>query len=335
MRREFVLVVAVTLSFTSGSWGADRTIGGTPLGDRLHIRRRARSLAALVRQTRPTFVWADGDMIWVERGEHGRPQFALNRVYQLDGAAESGGWVLLESQSDYVASGVVDFMRENTGGQELSRDTRFGAVYLVVWHARHITGTGPVDCERHILLLCDRKNQWHFVAEGLGAIDGHASSKRIRTESSYKVTWTAEGDAPLAIAATRSTFITAHNVERDDTTTFESERDFALTGKNPGSFAPTSDDYTITSAGDTRQVLSLRLAICDTFYPYERDARRKARMLQSVADAIATLNPQLPRRPAPGTHVILPDLESVWDAARSAAGPRKASRTEFAQVSDD
>ena len=324
-----MFVTVVTL-LSSVSRGADQTVGGFPLGRQIHIRRRATSLTALVHETRPTFVWGNGDMLWVERDEQGKPRFSLNRAYELDG---SGGWVLLDAPADYVATGLVDYMREQTPGEVISTDAHRRSVYLLVWPSRHMTGTGPVDCTRQILLLCDRQGKWHFVGEGVGTIDGRASTKRIRTEVSYKVSWNDSNDSPLQVTATRIAFIIAHNVERDDTTTFRSRRDYTLSGKIPAEFTPASDDYLLTAPGETLQQLTVRLATCDTFYPFERDPRRRAKMLQSVAESIAELNPDLPHRLTPGTRVHLPDLESIWDDARAAAGPRKPSRA-IAQASD-
>jgi hypothetical protein len=327
MRREVLFVVAIALFLGSALWGADRTVGGFPLGDAIHIRRTAPSLAALVRQTRPTFVWGDADMLWIERDEHGRPRFSLNRGYELDG---SGGWVLLDTRPEFVAAGLVDYVREQTAGQILSTDPHHGSVYLLTWPAHHMTGTGPVDCTRQVLLLSDRQGKWRFIGEGVGTMDGRASTKRIRTEVSYKISWKDADDNPLTVEATRTAFIISHNVERDDTTTFRSRRDYVLSGKIPAEFTPASSDYLITAPGETVQLLTLRLATCDTCYPFERDSRRRAKMLQSVGQSIASLNPDLPHRLVPGLRVRLPDLESIWDDARAAAGPRKTPRTEFA-----
>jgi hypothetical protein len=310
----------------------DRTVGGFPLGDQIHVRRKAGSLAELVRATKPAFVWNDADMLWIERDEHGRPRFSVNHAYELDGAES---WVLLDASDDYVAAGLVDYVREQTSGQVISTDSHHGSVYLLTWPSRHMTGTGPVDCTRHVLLLCDRKQKWRFIGEGLGTIDGRASTKRIRTEATYAVSWDESAENPITVQATRMAFIIAHNVERDDTTTFRWRRDYTLSGRTPAEFTSASDDYLITSPGETLTLLTLRLAICDTFYPFERDPKRKAKMLQGVAELIAGLNPDLPHRLVPGTRVRLPDLESIWDDARAAASPRKPSHPAIAQASED
>jgi hypothetical protein len=331
MRRKAALGVVPIVLLCTAVMGNDRTVGGFPMEDQIQVRRKAGSLAELVRTTRPTFVWNDSDMLWVERDDQGKPRFSLNHAYELDGLR---GWVLLDARGDYVAEGLVDYLREQTAGQVISADPHHGSVYLLNWSSHHMTGTGPVDCTREILLLCDRKQKWHFIGEGVGTIDGRASTKRIRTEVSYKVSWVDSAENPLSIQATRTAFIIAHNAERDDTTTFRSRRDYTLSGKIPGEFTPASDDYLITIPGETLELLTLRLATCDTFYPFERDPRRKAKMIQSVAESIATLNPELPRRLAPGTRIRLPDLESIWDDARAAARPRKPSHA-IAQVSDN
>jgi hypothetical protein len=294
------------------------TVGGIPLGNDLHPRRRADSLHSLISRTKPTLVWSDRNMLWIDRDSAGTPLFALNQAYQLDDPNSPGPWTLFDSDPDYLAIGFVDFTRTVTPGAVLAKDSKRGAVYLLEWTARHLTGGGPVDSTRHILVFKNPNGKWQLVAEGPGSSNARAQNKITTTTTHYEVDWTDDPNAPVKIRASRSTRIAFTSEEAQ--ASIDSAHDFQLTGPLPSRFASVSTDYLESRYGDTPAEIALRLATCGTFYPLERTPALKSKMLQSVADSLLSLNPRLPRKPRPGLRITLPNLATLWDDANHAAG---------------
>jgi len=294
------------------------TVGGIPLGNDVHSRRRADSLKALIARTKPTLVWSDRNMLWVDRDASGNLLFALNQAYQVDEESSRGSWAIFESDPNYVATGFVDFTRRVTPGTVLAKDRKRGSVYLLEWPARHETGGGPVDSTRHILVFQTSQGKWLLIAEGPGATESHAQHKTTTTTTHYEVDWTQDSLAPVEIRAIRSTHITF--TSDDAQASINSTHDFTLAGPLPSRFHSTSDDYLESRYGDTLADIALRVATCGTFYPLERTAALKSKMIENVTESLADLNPKLSKKPRPGSRILLPNLSTLWDDANHAAG---------------
>lgn len=299
---------------------AEQTVGGIALGRDVHVRRRANSLTDLVARSKPTLVCSPVDFLWIEADGHGKPLFALNHAYQTDAPDPRGRWALLEADPGYVADGFVDFTRHVTAGTLLARDRYAGTLYLLEWPARHTTGDGPIDATRHLLVLRTPAGIWRFVAEGIGATDARSDVKRTTTDARYDVEWTRDPAAPLIVRATRATRILFESETAK--AAIESRRDFVVRGTFPARFVPAGEDYFVARAADTPDHIARQLATCATFYPHERDPRLAARMLQTVSDALRSLNPRLAPSLRAGSRVLLPNPESLWDDANHAAGIR-------------
>ncbi len=294
------------------------TVGGIPLGSDVHARRKADSLKALIYRTKPTLVWSDRNMLWVDRDASGDLQFALNQAYQIDDESSRGSWAIFDSDPNYVATGFVDFTRCVTPGTVLAKDRKRGTVYLLEWSARHQTGGGPVNSTRHILVFQNPQGKWQFVGEGPGSSDAHAQHKTTATTTHYDVEWTPDPQAPVKIHATRSIHITFTSDEAQ--ASVDSTHDFALDGSLPSRFRSASTDYLESRYGDTLAEIALRLATCGTFYPLERTSVLRSKMLENVTESLADLNPKLTKKPRPGSRIVLPNLATLWDDANHAAG---------------
>jgi hypothetical protein len=294
------------------------TVGGIPLGNDVHARRRADSLKSLISRTKPTLVWSDRNMLWVDHDASGNPLFALNQAYQIDDESSRGSWGIFESDANYVATGFVDFTRYVTPGSVLAKDRKCGIVYLLEWPARHETGGGPVDSTRHILVFQTLEGKWHFIGEGPGSTNAHAQHKTTTTTTHYDLDWTQDPQSPVKIRATRSTHITF--TSDDAQASIDSTHDFALAGPLPSRFRSTSTDYLESRYGDTLAEIALRVATCGTFYPLERTTALKSKMLENVTESLTDLNPKLSKKPRPGSRIVMPNLATLWDDANHAAG---------------
>ncbi|HEY8748752.1 MAG TPA: hypothetical protein VIM11_12305 [Tepidisphaeraceae bacterium] len=319
-RRRKKLLVLFLLLIPNLAAQTEPTVGGIALDPSLHVRRRTPSLHSIIARSKPTAVWSDTDMLWIDRDTSGHPLFALNHAYQLDTADAHGSWALFDADPGYVAAGFVDYTREVTPGRVLATDHYRGAVYLLEWTSHHSTGAGPIDSTRHVFVLHTPANQWRLIGEGPGSADARSENKQTTTTTRYEVQWTKDPAAPVIIRASRLTRIVFHSEVQQ--AAFDSNHDFILRGALPARFQTASDDYLIAAYADTPRELALRLATCGTFYPLERTASLRDKMLKSVSDSLAVLNPQLPRRLRPGSHITLPDLSSLWDNANHAAGVR-------------
>jgi len=219
---------------------------------------------------------------------------------------------------DAYLADIVDFTRRVTPGTVLAKDRKRGSVYLLEWPARHETGGGPVDSTRHILVFQTSQGKWLLIAEGPGATESHAQHKTTTTTTHYEVDWTQDSLAPVEIRAIRSTHITF--TSDDAQASINSTHDFTLAGPLPSRFHSTSDDYLESRYGDTLADIALRVATCGTFYPLERTAALKSKMIENVTESLADLNPKLSKKPRPGSRILLPNLSTLWDDANHAAG---------------
>lgn len=321
LRRSAWCGGSILLFLTGLVAAAEPTVGGIELGDQLHCRVRCTTLAALVGRAKPTFAWSASDMLWVMHDGHGRPLFAVNHAYQLDGSSRPGPWVLFDADPSYVPNGLVEYTRELTPGQLLAKDRRGDKVYLITWDSREKTGTGLVGCTRQILLLCDREGVWRFIGEAPPVISGQSGPRKFATAMEYRVRWTGGKAAPIEIQATRT-----------ETTEYEGEagreslrtcRNYVLRGKLPGTFTREGDDYILAAGNEGINELAERVATCKTFYPQERDPHRRQKMMRAVLESISQLNPRAAHARHPDARILLPDMDQIWDVAGHAAGPRK------------
>ena len=104
-RRRKILLFLFLLLIPNLAAQTDPTVGGIALDPSLHERRRAPSLQSIIARSKPTAVWSDTDMLWIDRDTSGHPLFALNHAYQLDSADAHGSWALFDADPGYVAAG--------------------------------------------------------------------------------------------------------------------------------------------------------------------------------------------------------------------------------------
>ena len=307
-----LLVLAILCLATS----PDPTVGGIPLGNDVHARRRADSLKALIDRTKPTVVWSDRNMLWVDRDATGNFLFAVNQAYQIDDESSRGSWALLNpipATSRQVSSTSPAVLPQVWSWPKTAR-----AEPCICWNGpHHQTAAGRLTSTRHILVFQNPQGKWKFIGEG--PTDGCP-----RRAQDYDNAYTLRGGMDTGSPIPHKNlchplhphhlYIRRHPGGHRINPRIHPERPASR------AFRSVSTDYLETRYGDTLSEIAQRIATCGTFYPLERTPSLKSKMLQNVSDSLTTLNPKLTQSPRPGSRIILPNLATLWDDANHAAG---------------
>ncbi|MGA2233219.1 MAG: hypothetical protein ABSH22_20140 [Tepidisphaeraceae bacterium] len=316
--RLTVLSALVVLAFQSAFADLDPQANGLPGG--LIIRRQAEDFDAMVRQTKPDFVWNGADMLWITHDASGKPGFTMDHAYMVELTGQSKKTCCLFSCDGYALAGgdgpEYPFTFESAAQSEkIAQDSKWGAVYQARWPSVGDMGSGCDRDTRNIFLLCDAKNQWHLLGDGPFA-NSHQNGSGDSTVETVKadVRWTGGAAHPAELSFT---LLIARNWDWDPQTSFSMIIDCKLTTKpenkpfdegDRGSFMVQGHHYVIADKSESLAAFAQKIARCaELDYRGIVADQRQKEIYRAVEMALIQIDPSLAGGVTAGAKIILPD----------------------------
>jgi hypothetical protein len=300
------------------------------LDEGLKIGQQAESFDALVRVTKPKFVWRDRDMLWITHDESGKVGFMMNRAYDLQIASATPACFLLDAHNYcHKTEGPAFLYTRFVDPQPMivARDPVRGVVYQVHWNSSPADGSGSITQTRNIFLLCDGRHRWHLLGEGPVGSSGHLGAIEYIADSvQADVTWNNDPSSPVKLTFTLLT--------RDDWELAGGELDTpdhrSLTicrtmvpavadsggladgispeDLSPGAFRRQGPCYVIASKTEPLKDFLRQLAHRCSEVPIAPDGNsRDTRTSQAASKALIALNPFLAATVPAGAKIVLPE----------------------------
>ena len=326
--RPTSIVLAFALCFSTATRADDSTPSLAPIVDSapaagVSITAEADSFDALVAKVKPTLTWNDRDLLWARR-DNGHLVFTVDRAFgHAHGATIS--WTLINAKP-YAALGADwegQYLRETmTLGKNKDSDAgnwaivvsshaSTGTLYEIGWETRLPRGEGKWVEARRLFVLRDRNNHWRFVGEGPGDRWGRPAPGRVtHTTQDYRIRWTSDPAAPLAIRVTsrQESFVEDKADERlarlyPPLTVLH---DGVLAGALPARFERKGRPYVRLDAGTSLESLAARLTAWKL--AADADLAQRQTAVAAVRMALAKLNPEAELGVR---HIDLPDEQQI------------------------
>jgi hypothetical protein len=310
MRRTWI-IPALLLGMARLGFGE---IKAHPLDPELHVGLEADTLNDLKSAAKPTFVWRDHDLAWVDHDSAGKPVFAFNRAYSL--ALEPGQkrWYLLEATADFCSDRVIDYTRHvDLDPKIIARDAVGGVVYQATWPAPNDASVSDaVHDYRTLFFLCDGRHKWHLLGEapvcGTSRAAGRGTEQR---RSIPDVHWNCD--------ATPSASVDVTTIYADkgfpDATGRPDPLDIEMREPTPAGQASLDgtdeagnpeNAYVLIEKPESVDSLARRMAAHYADLPDESKPAGRAAAMRLFKAAVLRANPDLPANLPVGTHVRLP-----------------------------
>ena len=292
------------------------------LDDGVVVAARAATVDELVRSTRPKLVWGDRNLLWVTHDPMtNRVGFRMNRAVPVTiGGVDQ--WGLL------VGSGCWDEQAEDTRYAQaddprpivVARSPTGGVVYQARWSSGVQGGSGRITDERNIVLLCDARHRWQFLAEGPRVTSheqcGARQSFSARVE--VRAAWTGDPARPVRLAYTvcETYDVVTDEPQASRTTRWEAvpARRPTASDDPPGAFVRSGQRYTVADRAESVDAWAARWSRRDADPPPAAAVRR---LIADVRHANPTLGPAL----SVGQRVNLPEVAPDPTAGAAADDP--------------
>lgn len=297
----------------------------TDLGTGFSIRAAADSWPALVQKEHPAFAWNGCDLLWIEPGKHGQPQFILDEAYLYQPTNQPRQWVLLETGGRKIPEaerreaaprffysgcnlGSVAKLQETVPHSDHGEDyavaiaanRKIGTVYEIGWQREMCMGTGHYEYGRRIYLWRDRLNHWYFLGEGPEEGWGRGGGCTITSHVVWENIQT--NNLPFQIQFHREAVTTPYHSSADDTNQPSDVTvyyDTALVAGPPALIQDIGKNpYLLAETNDTLEKIVYRLGYFhpgwDVWPDEAKQQAKKKQILDAWRAAIVRLNPDLP-----------------------------------------
>ena len=327
--RRIIFVLLLAPAFVGGA--ATETsvppdgLAYNPITEYIAVLERAATFESLVERTTPRFTWdapqeplGAHDLLWVLHNRAGKPIFAMNRAYRLRLAKDRPAESFLLGADAGAWSDWIDYAREvDEKPAVIARDPQRGVVYQAVWHSLPNTGTGHIEIERQVFLLCDGRHRWHLIGEGPCSKRGRNGLRAYGSIVDSQARWTDDPAAPVEVRCTErmTDYCIVEGNNASPVPDLETRHDATLKGTLPATLQWDDARYVVVEKPESLESLALRVAGWNTLYLEESDAESRRSRVRAVADLLRESNPGLPALIPAGTTVrFRPDIGSVAEA---------------------
>ena len=352
----FVLSVSVLLTSTIGAGegcpstaqpARQKSFPSVP--EKMRVRVEAPSWEELLERTTPRFSWGEGDLMWIQEGEEGRPVFILDRAYVIQPANGPSRCVLLEPDPAKEGTWARDKAPTRSeillhdqvpqlGDQELGdyallvdRDTTGRTLYRIVRQSWFGSGTAGGAMADNIYVLSEGKpsrpgktpdfpDRWRLVGVGPHAENSTLGYKAYRScsEGLVEIRWVESEKEPVMLIFMAR--LDRHRMPEEKGVDppphwvpgrLTTYRMYALAGPLPASLNPLSPrEFTVTETETTWSDLAEQWGSWTPGWTAGSD-RREA-ILTTWREALRDLNPGVAGETIPaGTKLDLPTYEEV------------------------
>jgi len=233
------------------------------LGKSFSIRASADSWLALIQNVKPTFAWNGSDMMWIESGKHGEPQFILDEAYIYQPTNQPRQWILVKDErikTNYEVWQHEEWWRQFSmcnlraivslqdskpllddsgryGSYALVKaaNRHYGVVYEIGWQNQSSTGNAHPENNRHIYIFKDNANRWHFLGEGPGEGAERGAEEVVESQVVWDESKTNEFPLQIKFHCEYTEYATGYDDDTNRPPDVVATNNFVLAGKFPAS----------------------------------------------------------------------------------------------------